>query len=84
MLKIAQDLQDRKNVKGVHVLNGCFTDTWWPFLASWDSSGDGSLSFWGSGDEVYDSTTYETTAKYVANVALDENAEGFLKCEDAL
>lgn len=39
------------------------------------------FSFYGSGDEIWESTTYETAAEYVSAVALDQNAVGMQHCE---
>lgn len=67
-------------VKGVHVLIGCFTETFVHYMGAWDPK-QNLLQHWGTGDEVWDFTTYGTSAQYIAAVALDPNAHGLLKCE---
>ncbi|KAH6694292.1 hypothetical protein BKA61DRAFT_498900 [Leptodontidium sp. MPI-SDFR-AT-0119] len=65
-----------KSIKGVHVLIGAFLDTFWThWFGIWNPE-ELSLSFWGTGDEVWELTSYENTAEFVAEVALDNNATG--------
>ena len=67
-----------KPVAGVHVMIGCFTETFVQYLGVWNPT-ENLVKRWGTGDEVWDFTTYETCAAYVAAVALDPSAQGFLK-----
>ncbi|KAI9924290.1 hypothetical protein MW887_007240 [Aspergillus wentii] len=69
-------LDTKDNVAGVHVLIGAFMETFWSgYFGVWDEK-ELKLRYWGDGDEVWESTTYETAAEYVASVAVDENAVG--------
>ncbi|KAH8589101.1 hypothetical protein B0O99DRAFT_637705 [Bisporella sp. PMI_857] len=75
MKKIYEYLQG-KSIKGVHVFIGAFLDTFWTqWFGIWNPE-ELSLSFWGTGDEVWELTSYENTAEFVAEVALDNNATG--------
>ncbi|EKG09661.1 hypothetical protein MPH_13269 [Macrophomina phaseolina MS6] len=72
-------LQGKRNVKGVHVLVGLFIETFLSFLSGWDARGR-VFRFWGTSEErVWEITSYRTAAEYVAAVALDPTAVGFLK-----
>lgn len=56
----------------IHVLNGSFLDMLAMPGAIVDFDDDaGVASFWGSGEERFDATTIEDTARYAARVALD-------------
>ncbi|KUL89353.1 hypothetical protein ZTR_03748 [Talaromyces verruculosus] len=37
----------------------------------------GTLSYWGTGEEIWELTTYDNAAEFIAAVALDESALGF-------
>lgn len=79
MKEIYEYLQG-KSIKGVHVLIGAFLDTFWThWFEIWNPE-ELSLSFWGTGDEVWELTSYENTAEFVAEVALDNNATGIQNC----
>jgi hypothetical protein len=71
---------EEKPVTGVHVLIGCFTETFVQYLGVWNPK-ENLVKHWGTGEEVWDFTTYATCAEYVAAVALDPSAQGFLKSE---
>jgi hypothetical protein len=76
MIKIERYLREgNKKVKGVHVLVGAFMEMVPRFKQ------DGQMRVFGSGDEKLDFSTYATTAEWTAQIALDEEAVGFLKCE---
>jgi hypothetical protein len=79
MIEVRAYLEE-KPVTGVHVLIGCFTETFVQNLGVWNPK-ENLLEHWGTGNEVWDFTTYATCAEYVAAVALDPSAQGFLKCE---
>ena len=79
MFRVREYLEG-KPVKGVHVYNGAFVETWLAYLGVWQPK-EYKLRFWGTGDEKWEMSTYNSTARYVAEVALDESATGTLKCE---
>lgn len=79
MFLIREYLQG-KPIQGVHVLNGAFLETWFGFLGIWRPK-EYKLTYWGTGDEKWEMTTYDDTSRYVAEVALDPTANGTLKCE---
>ncbi|KAH7371766.1 NmrA-like family protein [Cadophora sp. MPI-SDFR-AT-0126] len=75
MKKIYEYLRG-KSIKGVHVFIGAFLDTFWTqWFGIWNPE-EWSLSFWGTGDEIWELTSYENTAEFVAELALDNNATG--------
>jgi NAD(P)H-binding len=65
-------------IKAVHVLIGCFLEVPWRGLLA--RSGKG-LQYWGTGEERWTFTSYDNTAEYTAEVAMDPNVNGFLSCE---
>ncbi|CAI7616491.1 unnamed protein product [Penicillium crustosum] len=69
-------LDGKKNVQGVHVLIGAFMETFWSGYFGVFDPKEIKFSFYGDGDEIWESTTYQTAAEYVAAVALDQNAVG--------
>ena len=74
-------LETKKNVRGVHVLIGAFMETFWSgYFGVWHPE-EYKLSYYGNGDEIWESTTYKTAAQYVAAVAKDRNAVGLQHCE---
>ena len=79
MIEVRSYLED-KLVMGVHVLIGCFTETFVNYVGYLKLK-DNQLSYWGTGDEKWDFTTYGTCAEYVAAVALDSGAQSILKCK---
>lgn len=56
----------------VHVLNGAFMDNFLnsKFSPVFDRA-KGTASFWGEGDELFDATSVEDTARYTAKAAVD-------------
>ncbi|MBE3048548.1 NAD(P)H-binding protein [Candidatus Bathyarchaeota archaeon] len=81
MKHVKAHLETKKNVKGVHVLIGAFMETFWSgYFGVFDAQGP-KFSYYGSGDEVWESTTYGTAADYVAEVALDQSAVGIFRCK---
>ncbi|KAF3011740.1 hypothetical protein E8E14_010676 [Neopestalotiopsis sp. 37M] len=68
----------KKTVQGVHVLIGAFMETFWSSYFEVFDAKECKLSFYGSGDEIWESTTYDTAAEYTAAVALDRDATGLL------
>ena len=67
--------EEKKRVKGVHILNGGFTEMLPMFLQG------GKMRVFGTGDEKLDFSSYATVAEYTARVALDESRVGVVKCE---
>ncbi|PCD38704.1 hypothetical protein AU210_007169 [Fusarium oxysporum f. sp. radicis-cucumerinum] len=78
-MKHVKDYLDTKTVRGVHVLIGVFMETFWShFLGVWNAD-TATLSYWGTGDESWEATTYANASEFVAAVALDEDAVGIQK-----
>lgn len=81
MKHVKAHLETKRNVQGVHVLIGAFMETFWSgYFGVWDPEAC-KLNYYGNGDELWESTTYETAAEYVAAVAKDKNAVGMQHCE---
>jgi hypothetical protein len=74
-------LDGKPGVNGVHILVGLLMETFLDYFGVWDADKK-KMSYWGSGDEKWDLTSYQTAAEYIAAVALDANATGFLKCKN--
>ena len=84
MKRIQEYLERRQDkIKGIHIINGCFMETFWAFAGSWDSKGQ-AFRYWGDGNEEWDLTTYSDSAHFTAEAALDEEASGFLCCESSI
>ncbi|KAN0102230.1 NAD(P)-binding protein [Hyaloscypha variabilis] len=67
---------ESRDIQGVHILIGVFMETFWSdFMQIWDPR-QNQLSYWGTGHEIWESTTYGTTAEYTAAVAMDTKAVG--------
>jgi hypothetical protein len=66
---------ERGEVEVVHVLNGCFMDRpiLFGFLGAFNLE-QGQAYLWGDSNQPIDLTTYADTARYVAEVAVDDNA----------
>ncbi|KAH7239609.1 hypothetical protein B0J15DRAFT_568937, partial [Fusarium solani] len=70
---------DFAKVKGVHILVGALMETFWsPFFHIFDISNE-TISYWGTGDEKWDLTTYETAAAYAAALLVDKDASGIFR-----
>jgi hypothetical protein len=82
-MKIVHDyVKEKDHVEGVHVLIGAFMETFWSaYFQIWSAGDDKALVYWGTGEEMWESTTYGDAAKYTAAVALDPDATGMQKCE---
>lgn len=79
--KIVKDYLVEKKLAGVHVLVGGLMETFWSeFFQIFDSNTQ-TLTFWGTGNEKWDLTTYETAAAYVAALAIDKHASGVFRCK---
>ncbi|RDW63270.1 hypothetical protein BP6252_10815 [Coleophoma cylindrospora] len=67
---------ESKDIQGVHILIGVFMETFWSdFMQIWDPK-QKKLSYWGTGYEIWESTTYGTAADYTAAVVMDTTAVG--------
>ncbi|PWY95939.1 nmrA-like family protein [Aspergillus sclerotioniger CBS 115572] len=76
MKAVKAHLETKQTVRGVHVLIGAFMETFWSgYFGIWHPD-DFKLSYYGNGDEVWESTTYDTAAEYVAAVTMDPSAVG--------
>lgn len=71
-------LEKKSKVQGVHILTGPFTEIFWSFYIGWDPI-ERALSFWGSGEEKTDITSYRTVGQYIAAVAVDPSAVGVIR-----
>lgn len=81
MKKVKEYASSKKAVEGVHILIGAFMNTFWSrFFGIWDPDSE-TISYWGSGKESWETTTYDNAAKFIAEVALDSNATGVQKCK---
>lgn len=75
-------LAEKKSIRGVHVLIGGFTDVVYaPFFRIWDQENQ-TFNYWGTGDEVWECTSYLNSAQYTAAVCIDPQAVGVLRCEN--
>ncbi|KAH8817759.1 nmrA-like family protein [Flagelloscypha sp. PMI_526] len=77
-VKAYLDAPERK-VKGVHILIGAFMETWFaPFFGIFDAKDDKEpgFNYWGTGNEVWEGTTYGDAAQFTAAVVLDSSAVG--------
>lgn len=79
MKHIKAYLDTLHNVKGVHVLTGLLMETFWEYFGVWDRELN-IIQYWGTGKEIWELTTYQDAARYVAAVALDRDAVGVIKC----
>ncbi|KAH7142938.1 hypothetical protein B0J13DRAFT_585594 [Dactylonectria estremocensis] len=74
---------DAKNkIQGVHVLIGTFMDTFWnPWFQIWRPE-ERTLRYWGTGEEIWESTPYTNAADFVAQDAYNERPQ--LECLGSL
>jgi len=76
-------LKGKQHVQGVHILVGAFIETFWSgYFQVWQPE-EKALVYWGSGEEVWEFTTYPDSARYTAAVALDPSAVGLQRCKHA-
>ncbi|KAI2780439.1 nmrA-like family protein [Daldinia loculata] len=76
-VKAYLDAQDK--VKGVHILVGMFMEVFFnPVFGTWDAD-SATLKYWGTGNEIWEATTYRNAAEYTAAVCADRNAVGVKK-----
>ena len=65
----------KSKISGVHILNGAFTQI---ALYNWNRQHN-QVYHWGTGSEKWDLTSYENISQYIAKIALDPSATGFIK-----
>ncbi|KAH8665397.1 hypothetical protein BGZ61DRAFT_366452 [Ilyonectria robusta] len=70
---------DYAKVAGVHVLVGGLIETFWSEYFRIFDANTQTITYWGTGDEKWDLTTYETVAAYTAALAVDKNASGVFR-----
>jgi hypothetical protein len=74
---------ESRDIQGIHILIGVFMETFWSdFMQIWDPR-QKKLSYWGTGHEMWESTTYGTAADYTAAVAMDKTAVGIQQCKSS-
>lgn len=74
-----EEKESEGTIKGVHVLNGAFMQVVWASFMGYVDTEKGAFRYFGTGDEKLEMTTYEDAAAFTAEVAVDPNANGFLK-----
>lgn len=80
MKHIKTYLESKGTVKGVHILVGFLMETTLDMNIIYDPKAN-KIRYWGTGNEKWDLTSYQTAAEYVAAVTLDPNATGLFKCK---
>ncbi|KAJ4993149.1 NmrA-like family protein [Stagonosporopsis vannaccii] len=77
--KIIKRYLEEKEVAGVHILVGGLLETFWSaYFQIYDATAR-KVTYWGTGDEKWDLTTYETAAAYTASLMVDHNASGVFR-----
>ncbi|KAI0888438.1 nmrA-like family protein [Annulohypoxylon maeteangense] len=76
-IKAYLDAQDK--VKGVHILVGMFTNGFFGAHFGIYDAVTTTFKYWGTGNEIWEGTTYRNAAEYTAAVCLDKDAVGILK-----
>ncbi|KAK5042920.1 hypothetical protein LTR84_012009 [Exophiala bonariae] len=77
--RVHEYLATKANIRGVHILIGGFTDVIFaPFFRIWDQE-NLTFNYWGTGDEMWECTSYLNSAQYTAAVCLDREAVGILR-----
>ncbi|KIV95208.1 hypothetical protein PV10_02887 [Exophiala mesophila] len=70
-------------ITAVHVLNGGFFEAvLFPFMGALDVTAR-KIRYWGTGDEPWDMTSMQDTARFAAKVILDQQATGVLNVRGA-
>ncbi|KAK6218372.1 hypothetical protein QIS74_06252 [Colletotrichum tabaci] len=77
--KIIKKYLLEKNVAGVHILVGGLMETFWSEYFEIYDANTGTASYWGTGQEKWDLTTFETAAAYTAALAVDKQAVGVFR-----
>jgi len=66
---LVHDHLKKTSLKSIHFWPGLFVDSFFEVNAK-------DFGYWGNPDHIYDLTSYEDTAKYVAAAVVDENRTG--------
>lgn len=80
MKYVQRYLEKTRGVEAVHVLIGVFMENFFSEQFGVFDPVTRSLSYWGTGDELWEVTTHRDAAAFVARLALDETATGFRIC----
>ncbi|OTB01929.1 hypothetical protein M426DRAFT_25241 [Hypoxylon sp. CI-4A] len=79
MIHVKAYLDSQDKVKGVHVLVGMFIEVLFsPPFGTYDAAST-TFKYWGTGDEIWEGTTYQNAAEYTAAVCADKSAAGIVK-----
>jgi hypothetical protein len=78
-LQIFKYLESKK-LRSVHMMCGAFIETWLEYSGVIDL-GTNTVSYWGTGDETWDLTSYDDSAAYTVEAILDESTDGYLRCK---
>ncbi|KAJ4299352.1 hypothetical protein N0V90_004597 [Kalmusia sp. IMI 367209] len=79
MIHVKGYLDSQDKVKGVHILVGGFMEPFFSPPFGIFEPASTTFKYWGTGDEVWEGTTYENAAEYTAAVCVDKNAVGIQK-----
>lgn len=82
--KIIKNYLSEKGVAGVHILVGGLMETFWSDYFEIYDADTQTASYWGTGEEKWDLTSFETAAAYTAALAVDKEAVGIFRCKLAL
>ncbi|GKT66964.1 hypothetical protein ColTof4_12849 [Colletotrichum tofieldiae] len=77
--KIIKKYLLEKRVAGVHILVGGLLETFWSEYFEVYDANTRTASYWGTGEEKWDLTTFETAAAYAAALAVDKQAVGVFR-----
>lgn len=83
MKYVERYLEKTTEVAAVHVLIGVIMEKFFSEEFGVYDPKTQSLSYWGTGDEPWEVTSYDDAAEFVAKLALDETARGFRICMNA-
>ncbi|KAK2736516.1 NmrA-like family protein [Colletotrichum kahawae] len=77
--KIIKNYLSEKGVAGVHILVGGLMETFWSDYFEIYDADTQTASYWGTGEEKWDLTSFETAAAYTAALAVDKEAVGIFR-----
>ncbi|KAJ8609450.1 hypothetical protein MRB53_039121 [Persea americana] len=78
MKHVADYLDQQSGIKGVHLLNGAFTEVLYSAVIGYCDVKNKTFTYYGSGDYILDATTMKDAAAYTAEVAVDHSAVGYI------
>ncbi|KAI1656400.1 nmrA-like family protein [Daldinia decipiens] len=79
MIHVKAYLDAHDKVKGVHILVGMFMEVFFnPVFGTFDAA-SATFKYWGTGNEIWEATTYRNAAEYTAAVCADKDAVGVKK-----